>query len=517
MAVPDKERLLVSKIRDFIDKDKNDSIALIVGIRKTGKTTILDQLENSYKESLKILRIDCSAEQNGCNMIDEIVDSRADLVLIDEISYLNSYEEFSQTLYNMTNGLNGKNFKVVMTGSSSAHIMKLSGTKLGARAKLFRLPPLTFIEYLYFTDRIPSYTNYSTVKNSDFSDYLQLKGLEEKAAGLAITFNKDYFDAMYNEVEISNRKSQLTHSITNLNEGDLLNVINILAYKLSEAETYEKTTEPEIGAKEHYHLVSNREAKIKWSQVDLSNTIIEDSAKAIPGITEADIGRILNFLLWAGLATIEYTHVDKTDQAISAISVTETLRKCTHKNDLIQLFKDISICMSSPLYYTRIGEEIMRRMKVSEEKLYKGTLYGKMLEIYIRGVLSAHSSGIILASHKMKYPDTGGNPQEVDIYDLQNRLLLESTISDKDAREIHVHDYFQEHEFIRVCCSNTKDYFDKKYRIYRIPYAKLCCMIDTGEIFTQLHPTKMNDILDVNSVAKAYKDRFDVLHLFPSD
>jgi len=82
------------------------------------------------------------------------------------------YEMFSEELYNMTTGGNYKKFKVIMTGPSSAHIMKLSGTKPGGRAKLFRLPTLTFVEYLYFTDRIPSYSEYNSVTNEDFADYL---------------------------------------------------------------------------------------------------------------------------------------------------------------------------------------------------------------------------------------------------------------------------------------------------------------------------------------------------------
>ena len=133
--------------------------------------------------------------------MEEIAEQEPDLVLLDEISYLDQYEMFSQALYNMTHGVSGKHkkFKVIMTGSSSAHIMKLSGTKLGARAKLFRLPPLTFVEYLYFTGRIQSYSDYNAVKNEDFSDYLQLKGLEEKAPGLAITFDENYFNIFYDE------------------------------------------------------------------------------------------------------------------------------------------------------------------------------------------------------------------------------------------------------------------------------------------------------------------------------
>jgi len=507
--LPKKERLLASHLRDFVDSERNDTVAVIAGIRKTGKTTILNQIEAHYeKRGLNVLKFNLNARHDCCEVLDEVAKNAPDLLLLDEISYLDNYEMFSEGLYNMTGGENHKKFKVVMTGSSSAHALKLSKTKLGARAKLFRLPPLTFVEYLYFTGRIPSYSEYNSVTNEDFPDYLQLKGLEDKAGGLAIAFDEDYFNVFYDEVEISNIKSHLSHSITELNENDLPNMVNLLAYKLSEACAYEKMTKPDAGKQEHIHLVNSNQAKLKWSRVDLSDTIIEDSAKAAPGIKVSDIGRILHFLLWAGLAIVEHIHPSPESQHQNGISVAEILKNCTQKKELQDLFKRVSICMSSPLYYTRIGEEIMRRMQVPAEKLYKGILYGKMLELYVRGALASRVKNTILSSHKLKYSEVEGEDWEVDICDTRNRVLLEVSARDKGDDEIHVQDYYKEHDFIRICTSGQKSFFNKKHRFYQIPHAKLCCMADTGDIFTRLRATNMIDNLDIDSIADEYKTNF---------
>ena len=48
-----KKRLIFSKLQDFIDNNNEYRVALISGMRRTGKTTILNQLENHYSESLK--------------------------------------------------------------------------------------------------------------------------------------------------------------------------------------------------------------------------------------------------------------------------------------------------------------------------------------------------------------------------------------------------------------------------------------------------------------------------------
>ena len=47
-GIPKKERLLVARLRDFVENDRNDSLAVIAGIRKVGKTTILEQIEDYY-------------------------------------------------------------------------------------------------------------------------------------------------------------------------------------------------------------------------------------------------------------------------------------------------------------------------------------------------------------------------------------------------------------------------------------------------------------------------------------
>ena len=50
-----KERLIVQQLRNFIDNDKNYSVALVAGIRKTGKTTALLQLKEYYHDAVNTI------------------------------------------------------------------------------------------------------------------------------------------------------------------------------------------------------------------------------------------------------------------------------------------------------------------------------------------------------------------------------------------------------------------------------------------------------------------------------
>ena len=213
----------------ILEGDKDYNVALLTGIRRTGKTTLLKQILQHYRE--KAVYIDLTADGSSLELIQEKVDDNVcKILLLDEISYLKQYELISQALFDYRGSVSSREIKIIITGSSASHLVKLSGSKLGCRSRLFRLPPLTFTEYLYFTDKIPSYDKYDTVTAEDFAGYLMLKDLEKSpAVNLAITFDGDYFRSFYNEVMISNSKSQLTHSLTELGEDDLTNFVNILA------------------------------------------------------------------------------------------------------------------------------------------------------------------------------------------------------------------------------------------------------------------------------------------------
>ena len=468
-----KERLIVSQLRNFIDSDHEYSIALVAGIRRTGKTTMLKQLQRYYPDAIYI---DLSAAENSQEKIEEsFLDNPTSLLLLDEISHLKDYEQYAQMIYNLSSGEHNRKYKAIMTGSSAAHVIKLSSTKLGGgRARLFRLPLLTFVEYLYFTNRILSYSDYDHVQAEDFADYLFLDGFE---SNLSIHFSDNYFRTFYDEVEISNRTSYLSHSITKLEENDLSNMANLLAYRLSEACSYDTTVRPDVGGQEHIHLY-NLGVKSRRSGVDLSDAFISESVSEAFKVSASDKGRIIRFLLYAGLANIEHRHIDSTTPGIETGRVLSLLSECSKESELRELFESISICMSSPLFYTRLGADILVRRNVNSGLLRKGMLFGKMLELYIRGGLANWSKkSTILSSHKLSYDELG----EIAIWDSTTSLLCEVSSGNKDAHKINVCSYFKDTPFIRICTTRDKEHFNKIY--HQIPFAKLCCMSDTGDIF----------------------------------
>jgi len=475
--IPEKERLIVQQLRDFINEDSY-TIALVSGIRKVGKTTALRQLEQSYPGAVFI---DLTRSDTGFSTIKEALsNNNTKLLLLDEFSQLDDFDSTAQYIHDMS-AATDRIIKVIMTGSSAAHITMLRRSKLGGgRARLFRLPPVLFIEYLYMTGKIPNYIDYSAVRNEHFTDYLTLEGLTQT---LKIQFDSQYFSDFYEDVFDGNKKSSLTSSLIDLEYGDLQAMADIIAYKLSEARKYTKVISPDVGQQEFRNIqLRNKqqgEDLFDNSCVDLSSAFMTISKDRVGRpISPTDKGRILSFLLLTGLANMEVTKQDDVSKQIPAHDMLGLLKSATTDDDLAAVFKKASICLISPLFYTRLGKDIYERAGVDPDGLFTGgRLLGMMLEVYIRGKLAMHKVDAIMTSTKLDYPGLG----EVDIYDESTGLLCEISSYNKEENNIYIQNYFKDTTLIRICSSWDKTGIHNG--VLHIPYAKLCCAIDTGEVF----------------------------------
>jgi len=466
-----KKRLMFSKLQDFIDNNNEYRVALISGMRRTGKTTILNQLENHYSETKKVVLLDISQGDVSADTISQaIINQSPELLLLDEISYLDNFDMHAQNLFDLSYQYN---FKIVMSGSSTAHINLLNKLKLGSRSLLFRLPPLTFVEYLFFTDRILSYDDYQSVTSKDFADYLLLKDFN---SGLAISFDREYFQNWYDEESASNDKGYHRDQHISLKESDLTDVANLIAYRLNEASSYYKTFNPEIGSQEKYTLMSQG-FDINLSSLDLTTTLISQSNSQIKAIASRGRARVLLFLLQAGLACIESQFDGIDSEEWDYGKVVSLLSKVDNYDDLAYIFSNVSISLVTPLVYTCLDEDILSHFNVEREHLCYGDLLEKMLEVYIRGGLAFKRVGSVLSVTKLRNEAIG----EVDIYVPEFNIMCEASIRNKKMSQLSLNKYFKENLLIRVCTSRDNDKLAGG--VHFIPYTKLCCMVDTGDVF----------------------------------
>ena len=485
--IPDKERLIVGQLHDFVENEKDYPIALIAGMRHVGKSTVLKQMQKYYPTA-PILDFSGDLDEARENLAKFAGNPSSPVLLIDEITWLPGYENICQNLYNIAGGQSEWKFKAIITGSSPAHICSLANNKLGGgRSVLFYLPVITFVEYLYFTGKIPSCRDYADAKPEHFKDYLQLRDLP---AGMTLTFDERYFVNYYDINSHSNICSASSRAQNDLQKEDLRNLANFLAYQLADSPAYDTVIRPKIAEEE----LQNELLPSEIRALDFSGTFIAESSRAAKGLSFEDHARLIEFLLASRIANVETTLLDAAAKPHSEFEVVQMLRATNNRKNLQDFFKKVSIAIGNPLLYTRLGNDILAVVGMTMDDLWKNSdnnaLLGKMLEVYIRGAM-AQLENPLLAFSSMKLNYNG----EVDIYkpNAHTSILCEVTAKrrPKSLDKINLLNYFPDEPMIRICC--TESHKDDIYGFHRIPYAQLCCMIDTGDIF-KLQKSTIDDV-----------------------
>lgn len=152
-----KKRLLFDNL---VKELKSKQIISIIGLRRTGKTTLLKQLIDYLVKSLKterehILFYSFDEEQPKIDRIIEEYEARLGkeilnmdkkvFVFLDEVQKLENWQNQIKYYYD-----NYRNIKFFISGSSSLFIKKQSYESLAGRIYKFVLKPLSFREFLVF-------------------------------------------------------------------------------------------------------------------------------------------------------------------------------------------------------------------------------------------------------------------------------------------------------------------------------------------------------------------------------
>ncbi len=144
--------------KELLKHQKVRQITVITGMRRTGKTTLLQELLNNCNSSNKLYldleRLDnreLLSEKNYDNIILSLKQLGLNLnkkiyFFIDEIQLVKNIPSVVKYLYD------NYNIKFTLTGSSSYYLKNMFTESLAGRKKVFELKTLSFNEYLLFKD-----------------------------------------------------------------------------------------------------------------------------------------------------------------------------------------------------------------------------------------------------------------------------------------------------------------------------------------------------------------------------
>ena len=196
------------EVLDFISKKIMLPHAVVIsGIRRCGKSTLLNQIINNfYPEGVYYLNFEDErlidfgvTDFNNLYEVFLEVYGEKKVFFFDEIQNITQWEVFVRRMQN-------KGYKFFITGSNASLLSKELGTKLTGRCVIIELYPFSFREYLLFKgyklkDQALSYTTERAKIKKYFNEYLRYGGMPEYLKYNDSTLLKRvYEDILYRDI-----------------------------------------------------------------------------------------------------------------------------------------------------------------------------------------------------------------------------------------------------------------------------------------------------------------------------
>ena len=189
----------LSKIRGFYN---SDLVKILVGIRRCGKSVILNQIIDELKEknniddehiifiNFEFIEFEDLLNYKELNnyVKSKIKDNKMYYVFLDEVQNVESFEKVVNSLRASI-----KNISIFLTGSNSKMLSDELSTVLSGRYVLFNINPLSYKEYVLLTKK----DGYNL---ETFWDYAKWGGLPNRCEFSNETDIKNYLHSVYDSI-----------------------------------------------------------------------------------------------------------------------------------------------------------------------------------------------------------------------------------------------------------------------------------------------------------------------------
>lgn len=188
----------LSKIRGFYN---SDLVKILVGIRRCGKSVILQQIITELKDNgvkddhiidinFEFIEYEDLKDYKKLNSYikDKIKDKEIYYIFLDEIQNVDKFEYVVNSLRASV-----KNISIFITGSNSKMLSDELSTVLSGRYVLFNISPLSYKEYTAFTGK-------DAYDMNSFWDYAKWGGLPNRCEFKKDTDIKNYLHSVFDSI-----------------------------------------------------------------------------------------------------------------------------------------------------------------------------------------------------------------------------------------------------------------------------------------------------------------------------
>lgn len=188
----------LSRIRGFYD---SDLIKILVGIRRCGKSVILNQIIDEIKAkgcddnhiiyvNFEYIEYEELRDYKKLNKYikDKLLDNNKYYIFFDEIQKVQNFEEVVNSLWASTN-----NTSIFITGSNSKLLSQELSSVLSGRYVLFNIFPLSYKEFVLLTNKNPN-------DEETFWNFVKWGGLPNRCQFEDENNIKDYLHSVFDSI-----------------------------------------------------------------------------------------------------------------------------------------------------------------------------------------------------------------------------------------------------------------------------------------------------------------------------
>lgn len=455
-----KKRKLYYEIEDYLLNGEY-SVLLMLGLRKVGKSTILQQLEANLGKN-RVKYIDCRHENLTPELYFELFDIPQEYILIDELGY---FEDFDIYMGTLLSNIDMSDKKFVLTSSSYGLIKQLAHEKLGGgRAKIFELFPLSFEEYLYFSGKIKNYDEDYEPIDEDLQQFYRLKNVPK---GMNLMIDDQYFDDTRFDTEVGWDNQDGTLRDILLTDIQFKSVLDVLAYSLNNQISLKrfKNMRSSIGHRE-------------FPKLRLTENIIN---LADEKLTVSDIGKIISYLYYNGFLFADLVVTSKNVQCPRRICA--DFGSVQTEAELRTLLRTYILSVISPLLYTRL---LVKMENIVQQLCEEQGLYGELYELAMKSEYVC-LKGYSRCHCAFKYKEDDIEVDMVDFCSAKGHgcdFAMKLSITHKKNSEHHLLDIYKNSNIRRIL-TDKQGVWERDGEIIRIGYPKALLMLSNNRDYSE--------------------------------